>query len=104
MIYLKFIIHYSLHFIAPLAIAYFYDSKNWKKGWLILIATMIIDLDHLFASPIFDANRCSIGYHPLHSFPIIYVYLLLLLPKKTRLIAIGILFHLLVDFFDCYLK
>jgi len=103
MIILKFLIHYGSHFIVPGGIAYLYNSKEWKKGWLLLLATMLIDLDHLLATPIFDSNRCSVGFHPLHSFPIIYLYLILLFPKKTRLVAIGILFHLVVDFIDCYL-
>ena len=28
--------------------------------------TMMVDLDHLIADPIFDPQRC-IGFHPLHS-------------------------------------
>jgi len=103
MITLKFLIHYGSHFIVPGGIAYLYNAKEWKKGWLLLLATMLIDLDHLLATPMFDSNRCSVGFHPLHSFPIIYLYLLLLFPKKTRLVAIGILFHLVVDFIDCHL-
>jgi len=99
---LKFVLHYSLHFIAPLAIAYFYNPIFWKKNYYILLATMLIDLDHLLASPIFDDNRCSINFHPLHSFPIIYLYFLLLVPKQTRLISIGIIFHLITDYIDCY--
>ncbi|NIJ44555.1 hypothetical protein FHR24_000994 [Wenyingzhuangia heitensis] len=104
MISLKFLIHYGLHFLAPGIIAYLYNPKEWKKNWLILISTMLIDLDHLLASPIFDSNRCSVGFHPLHSFPVIILYFILLIPKKTRLIAIGLLFHLLTDLTDCSLK
>lgn len=100
---LKFIIHYGLHFVFPLLIAYLYNAKDWKKGWLVLIATMLIDLDHLLATPIFDPNRCSVGFHPLHSTPIAYLYIIMLIPKKTRLIAIGLLFHLLTDYIDCSL-
>ncbi|NJB82408.1 DUF6122 family protein [Wenyingzhuangia aestuarii] len=103
MLSIKFIVHYSLHFLAPGLIAYFYNPVKWKKYWLALIGTMLIDLDHLLATPIFDPNRCSVGYHPLHSFPIIYLYLFLLIPKKTRLVAIGIIFHLLTDLTDCLL-
>jgi hypothetical protein len=49
----------------------------WKKAWLIMLATMLVDLDHLFANPIFDPTRCSIGFHPLHSYPAIITYFLL---------------------------
>lgn len=98
------ILHYSLHFIFPLLIAYLYNKSEWKKAYLILIATMLIDLDHLLADPIFDPDRCSIGFHPLHSYFAIGAYLLLLLPKKTRLIAIGLLLHMFTDSLDCYLS
>jgi hypothetical protein len=37
--------------------------------------TIIVDLDHLLADPIYDPNRCSIGFHPLHSYPAIVIYL-----------------------------
>ncbi len=97
------IIHYSLHFIAPAFIAYWYTPKKWKKSYLILLATMLIDLDHLVADPIFDPNRCSIGFHPLHSYLALAIYATLLFPKKTRLVAIGLLFHLLTDWIDCLL-
>lgn len=97
------ILHYSLHFIAPLGIAYAYNRKKWQKGYLILIATMLVDLDHLLADPVFDPNRCSIGFHPLHSEWAIMMYIILLWPKKTRLVSIGLLFHMLTDKIDCYL-
>ena len=56
---------------------------------------MLVDLDHLLATPIFEAGRCSIGFHPLHSYYAIAVYFLLLLWKNKiiRIIAIGLLFH-----------
>ncbi len=66
-----------------------------------MLATMLIDLDHLLATPVFDPNRCSIGFHPLHSYYAIAVYIGLLFYKKTRIIAIGLLLHLLTDFQDC---
>ncbi|WP_340153025.1 DUF6122 family protein [uncultured Marivirga sp.] len=98
------LIHYSLHFIAPLAIAYLYSPKKWKRAYLILIGTMLVDLDHLLASPIFDPERCSIGFHPLHSYFAILIYLFLLFPKISRLVAIGLLFHMFTDGLDCILQ
>ena len=96
--------HYFLHFIAIGAIAWFYDKKNWKKNWLILLATMAVDLDHIFATPLFDPMRCGIGYHPLHSQFAIASYVLGVLfikNKLWKLIFIGLLFHMLTDFIDC---
>jgi len=101
---ITFIIHYGLHFIAPIGIAYFYNAKNWKKAYLVLLGTMLVDLDHLLASPIFDPDRCSIGFHPLHSYYAILIYFFLLFPKRSRLVAIGLLFHMLTDGLDCYLQ
>lgn len=68
-----------------------------------MIGTMAVDLDHLLADPIFDPERCSIGFHVLHSHAAIGVYvLMLLIPVKTiRIIAVGLLFHMLTDFTDC---
>jgi hypothetical protein len=37
--------------------------KRMEKAYLILIATMLIDLDHLLVEPIFETNRCSINFH-----------------------------------------
>ncbi|WP_289024398.1 DUF6122 family protein [uncultured Salegentibacter sp.] len=96
--------HYFLHFIAIGAIAWFYDKKNWKKNWLILLATMAVDIDHIFATPLFDPMRCGIGYHPLHSHFAIISYALgavFIKNKLWKLIFIGLLFHMLTDFIDC---
>lgn len=89
-----------MHFLVPGIIAYVFYKSQWKKVWLIFILTMFIDVDHLFATPIFDANRCSINFHPLHTYYAILVYFLLLIPKKTRIIAIALLFHMFTDAID----
>src|SRR5690606_11489772 len=95
------VIHYSLHFLVPGLIAFIFFRKFWIKAWLIMIATMLIDLDHLLATPIFDSNRCSINFHPLHTYWALGIYILMLFLKKTRIIAIGLVFHLFTDFIDC---
>ncbi len=100
---LKFTIHYGLHFGLPLAIALVFYRKQWLKMYLIMLSAFVIDLDHLFANPIFDSNRCSINFHPLHSYYAIAVYVLLLLPKPTRVFAIGLLAHIVSDGVDCLL-
>jgi hypothetical protein len=98
---LQTIIHYSLHFLFPGLIAYTFFRALWQKAWLIMLATMLVDLDHLLANPIFDPNRCSIGYHPLHSKIAIVVYVLMLFYKPLTIIAIGLLLHMLTDYQDC---
>ena len=102
--FLKPILPYSLHFIAPGLIGYIYNKTNWKRNWLVLISTMLIDLDHLAANPIFDPNRCSYNYHFLHTDLAIAIYMIGLLFKHTKLLSIGLIFHILTDVLDCCLK
>lgn len=98
---LQFIFHYSLHLIFPALIAYAFFKDRWKKVYLFFLLTMLVDLDHLFATPIFDAERCSIGFHFLHSFTAIAIYIILLIPKKTRIVALGLVMHMITDSLDC---
>jgi len=102
-LYIKPIIHYGLHFVFPGIIAYFLFKSKWKKAWLIMIATMLVDLDHLLADPIFEADRCSINFHPLHTYYAMFIYVILLFFPKTRVIGIGLLFHMFTDRLDCWL-
>ncbi len=65
---------------------------------------MLVDVDHVFADPLFDPNRCGIGYHPLHSaIPILIYFLGAVFIKNNiiKLIFIGLLFHMFTDFIDC---
>ena len=63
---------------------------------------MLVDLDHLLASPIFQANRCSINFHPLHTYYAMILYVFLLFRGKPyQIIGVGLLFHMLTDFIDC---
>lgn len=100
---LKFSIHYSLHFIFPLLISLIFFKSKWKKVYLIFLLSMLVDLDHLLANPIFQENRCSINFHPLHSYIAIGIYFVGLFFSKTRILAIALLFHMLTDLIDCYL-
>jgi hypothetical protein len=95
------VVHYGLHFLAPGLIAFVFFRPEWRKAWLIMVATMLVDADHLLATPIFDPNRCSVGFHPLHSYYAIVIYFVLLFFPKTRIIAVGLLFHMLTDLVDC---
>jgi len=100
---LKFSIHYSLHFIFPLLISLIFFNSKWKKVYLIFLLSMLVDLDHLLANPIFQENRCSINFHPLHSYIAIGIYFVGLFFSITRILAIALLFHMLTDLIDCYL-
>lgn len=95
------LLHYSFHFLAPGLLAYVFFRNRWLTAWLIMVATMAIDLDHLLATPIFDPSRCSINFHPLHTYWAFGVYVILLFFRKTRIIAVGLIFHLITDYVDC---
>ncbi|MBO3272109.1 DUF6122 family protein [Hymenobacter defluvii] len=95
------LVHYSLHFLFPAVLALVFFPLMWQAAYLMMLATMLMDLDHLLAKPIFDPLRCSIGYHPLHSFYAIPLYALLLLFPATQPVAMGLLFHLITDTVDC---
>lgn len=98
---LQTVVHYSMHFVLPAFIAWFFFKDKWVTVYVILIATMLIDLDHLLASPIFDPDRCSVGFHYLHSFWAAGIYILGLFFKKSRVVAIGLVLHLITDGIDC---
>ena len=63
--------------------------------------TMVVDLDHLLANPIYYPNRCSINFHPLHSYPAILLYFILAAFPKSRIIGLGLLLHMAIDLTDC---
>lgn len=85
----------------PIAVALIWYKTNWKIAFLIMLSGMWIDIDHLLATPIFDPNRCSINFHPLHSYYALVVYVLLLFLKKTRLVGLGLVIHIIADIVDC---
>ena len=95
-------LHIALHFIAPLLIAFLFYKENWKLSYLIMMATMLVDLDHLLASPVYEQNRFRIGFHPLHQYWLITVYLAMSFFSKTRLIGIGLSIHMVLDALDCF--
>jgi hypothetical protein len=66
-----------------------------------MMLTMIVDLDHLLATPIFDPGRCSIGFHPLHTWPAILFYGALTAVPLTRIIGLGLIIHMALDALDC---
>jgi len=89
--------------MVPIAVAFLFFKENRLRMLLILLAGILIDLDHVFADPIFDPNRCSINFHPLHTYWAIGGYFALLFFKKSRILGIALLIHILADLTDCYL-
>lgn len=94
-------LHLGLHIGLPGLIAAAFFRPAWARAWAVMLATMIVDADHLLATPVYDPSRCSIGFHPLHSAPAIVAYALLVVPRSTRLVGIGLLVHMALDGADC---
>ena len=96
------ILHLCGHVLLPgLTARLLFPRKLWR-AWLIMVVVNLVDLDHLLADPVYDPNRCSVGFHPLHSWPAIALYGLLLLPRHTRIVGTGLLLHMLWDQVDCF--
>ena len=95
--------HLLLHAAVPLAIARAFWPDQWRRAALWMLAGWLIDVDHLLADPIYAPGRCSIGFHPLHTWPAVLVYVLLLLPRRTRWLGIGLMVHIALDAIDCWL-
>lgn len=83
---------------------------------IIMLLTMIVDVDHLLATPIYAPNRCSIWFHPLHTFWPIVMYVAMLfwpiikrqlgaeLVMRDKVIAwvgAGLVIHMALDAIDC---
>ena len=87
----RHIIHYSFHLLLPFAFGKLFWKKNWWKAGFIMVGTTLIDLDHLFAAPIFDPSRCSIGFHHFHSLwaGLFYAVILIIPSWKLRAVAAG---------------
>lgn len=100
---LRFFLHYGIHLVVPISIGFLFFKENRARVILLLLAGILIDVDHVFADPIFDATRCSINFHPLHQYWAIAVYVILLFFKKTRILGLALLIHILADVTDCYL-
>ena len=100
------VLHYGGHWLAPFAIAWLLWRDRWRSAGFVVIGANLIDLDHLLANPIFDPDRCSIGFHPLHTAWAAAVYLIMLLVPRwwMRAFGLGAMWHLAVDYGDCLMQ
>jgi hypothetical protein len=90
-----------LHIMVPGVLAWLAFAPRWQRAWLIMLLTMVIDVDHLLATPIYDAHRCSIGFHPLHTWMAIAIYVSMLFMSSTRVMGAGLVVHMALDALDC---
>jgi len=93
--------HLALHLVVPAIITGVFFRQGWKVAYGLMLGTMLVDIDHLFANPVYDPNRCSIGFHPLHQLWAIAFYLVLCFVPSVRIIGIGLTIHMALDALDC---
>lgn len=103
---LQTFLHYGGHFVVPFAIGWLFFREHWWKAGLIMVAANAIDIDHLLADPVFDSDRCGIGFHPLHTgwAALVYAAMLAIPSSKWRALGLGLLWHLAVDSGDCLMQ
>ena len=118
--YARGVLHVALHIALPVLIAALLYRPRWQRAALIMGATLLVDLDHLLAVPVYDPERCSIGFHPLHGLAAIALYaalfvLTLALGRRLAtpaarsvasalsLVGLGLLLHMALDWGDCLL-
>ena len=111
-------LHMLSHFAVPAIVAWVFYRSGWRLAFGILIATMVVDVDHLLATPVYDPDRCSIGFHPLHTWPAMVAYVGAFawplaqartldpttLPRKAlamHLAGLGLLIHMALDWSVC---
>jgi hypothetical protein len=51
-------LHIVLHFVVPAILVGLFFRASWKSAYLIMVATMLVDVDHIIANPIYDSARC----------------------------------------------
>ena len=92
------ITHLGFHLLIPVGVARLLFKDRW---WQAMVMTMIVDLDHLQANPIYDPYRRSFNFHPMLYFPAIFFYFVMTAIPKLRLIGLGLLIHMVLDGPDC---
>ena len=118
----RHVIHGLLHTLAPMGLALLVAKRirftSSSRGAFFCVAaimsSMLIDLDHLLATPVYSPGRCSVGFHLLHSYYVMPVYvamaMLVLRTDKLQgrrfkifvaLFGVGACLHLVTDFVDC---
>lgn len=113
-------IHLVLHVLLPLMAAVAISKALKELGcrfiFMLLMATMVVDIDHLLAEPIYAPGRCSIWFHPLHTlWPMVVYGLMMVWPfilkiaakpiakvhQIVGLLGLGLVVHMLLDWSDC---
>ena len=60
------VIHLALHLLVPAVVAGVFYRKQFLRAWAVMCATMLVDVDHFLADPLYDPSRCrNPAYHTL---------------------------------------
>lgn len=97
-----------IHILFDLCI-YFLFGIKFQPHWYdlaLLLSVNLIDLDHLFAKPIYMRGRNSFKTHYLHKRWkwLIGLAAIALLNRYTLFLGIGVLSHLALDYADAILS
>lgn len=95
-------IHILLHLLVPALAARIGFKNQWKQAWAVMVLTMMVDVDHLWATPLYVPDRCSIGFHPFHTVPAIIFYGILMAIPVSRVVGTGLVIHMALDALDCF--
>jgi len=90
--------------LVPAAISGLFFRKQALVVFALLMAGMLVDVDHVLAIPVYDPLRCSMGFHPLHTWPAVCVYAVLCAVPLTRIVGLGLMIHMVLDAGDCLSK
>ena len=107
MIGVRATVHILLHVAVPCLVSRLAFRQSFWRAWAVMMVVMIVDLDHLLADPVFDPNRCSIGFHPLHTVPAMGAYALMMVIPESRTVrwmGTGLVIHMALDALDCLLQ
>jgi hypothetical protein len=96
-------IHISLHFLIPAIVAVLFFRRDLKLSYWVMASTILVDIDHILVNPVYDPGRCSIGFHPLHGFLPMALYVSICFIPKLRYVGIGLVIHMAIDLLDCQL-
>ena len=100
---LRAALHALLHVAVPGLVARLGWRERWRSAWLVMVLANLVDLDHLLADPIYDPDRCSLGFHPLHSWFVQPLWIALAVWRPTRVLGVGLVVHMVLDGIDCAL-
>jgi hypothetical protein len=94
-------VHLLLHALVPCAVAAVARPRRPGRALLLMLAGWAVDVDHLLAHHVYNPDRCSIGFHPLHRTAAQVVYVALTLHPRSRWLGLGLLLHMALDSVDC---